>query len=72
MFVYYWYTFRYTYLKDHTRCFMVLHRSTNEDVIIESSLRAYTRVLEIKCRVEGRLDRQEETLIRLDGFGNWD
>lgn len=51
---------------------MVPHRSTNEDVIIESSLRAYTRVLEIKCRVEGRLDRQEETLIRLDGFGNWD
>lgn len=48
MFEYYWYTFRYTFLKDHTRCFVVLHRGTNEDVIIESSLRVCTRVLIIK------------------------
>lgn len=52
-----YYTFRYTFFKDHTRCFVVLHRGTNEDVIIGSSLRACTRVLVIKCRVEERLER---------------
>lgn len=52
-----YYTFRYAFLKDHPRCFVVLHRGTNEDVIIEFSLRACTRALVIKCRVEERLER---------------